>query len=304
MSIKTFILKLLCFVIALFAVDYLAGIVFNYLDNHAGDKFARENYLRNEVNADVLVFGSSKAAHQYVPGILSDSIGLTVYNAGQRGNGIIYEYGRLATIFKRYVPKIIILDVLKGYDLEVNDNSRYLYLLKKDYGTNPQVDSLFTKIDQYNHFKMLFNSYRYNSTICDLLVNNALKNRQRFQTDGYFPLNGSKLSKDKVTKQEPLEIDSIKLYYLERIAMVNKPGCKLIFVVSPTYSAVDKNDYAAVRNICKKHNITLLEYENDERFLGKKELFYDVSHLNDKGAHIFTQIVSSDIKNNIISPNN
>lgn len=299
MKFKAFFIRLITFIVLFFLSDYLVGIGFRYLDNYAGDKFARENFIRHEMNSDVVVMGSSKAAHQYVPTILSDTLGLSVFNCGQRGNGIIYEYGRLATIYDRYIPKVIILDVIKGYDLDKNDNSRYLHFLKKDYGTNDEVDSLFLRIDKWNKYKMMINAYRYNSTICDLLINIASKNRGRFQKDGYAPLKGSKVAKEKARKaqlDESVDLDSLKIDCLERIAKGRRNGCSLIYVISPTFNIINKKDYDVVRDICKRNNIPLLEYENDERFLGKVDLFHDKSHLNDKGAIMYTKILASDVK--------
>lgn len=276
----------------------LAGYGFRFLNAHAGDKFARENYMRKDLNADVIIMGSSHATHHYVPSIISDSIGLTVYNCGQRGNGIIYEYGRLATIYQRYTPKVIILDVVRSYDIEKNDNSRFLDFLKADYGNNQAVDSLFYVIDRWSKYKMLINSYRYNSTICDLLINVVNKNRGRYRDDGYYPLEGSKIN-DKMlhlASSDPSDMDSLKIKYLGRVAEERRDGCLLVYTISPSYQYISPMEYDVVREICRKNGIPLLEYLNDSRFLNKKELFYDNTHLNDIGAQKFTSLIASDIK--------
>ena len=304
MNYKTFIIKFLVFIALFFIADTIAGYVFRYLDNHAGDKFARENYMRYNMTDDVIIMGSSKAAHHYVPDIISDRLGMSVYNCGQRGNGIIYEYGRLATIYSRYVPKIIILDVYKGFDLEVNDNSRYLDFLKMDYGHNATVDSIFLQVDKWSKYKMILNSYRFNSLLCDLLINTVSKNRQRFKEDGYYPLNGSKVNKDVVEATNAhistlKKTDSLKVFYLNKIAdEKRKKDCFLVFVISPTLTKIEAHDYDIVREICKEQQIPILEYCNDTRFLGKTELFYDYNHLNDSGAVAFSKILVSDIINN------
>ena len=91
-------------------------------------------------------------------------------------------------------------------------------------------------------------------------------------------------------------MDTLKIDCLERIAKEKKRGCSIIYVISPTYRTIDKRDYDVVRDICKRNNIHLLEYENDKRFIGKEELFYDGSHLNDDGAIMYTKILASDVK--------
>ena len=139
------------------------------------------------------------------------------------------------------------------------------------------------------------------TTICDLLINIVSKNRQRFQSDGYSRLKGSKISKDKTVKDiqkstDQKELDPLKIDCLERLAKEKKADCTLVYVISPTYSVIDKNDYAVVRDICERNNIPLLEYENDIRFVGKRNLFYDGSHLNDDGARYYTQLLAQDVK--------
>lgn len=177
MKAKTFFIKAFLFVVLFVVADQLCGMGFKLLNKTAGDKFAREEYMRHEMKADVVLLGSSRCNHHYMPSIIQDSLGMTVYNCGQRGNGIVYEYGRLQTIYARYTPKIVVVDFIQGYDLEVNDNSRYLDFLKVDYGTNAVIDSIFRVCDPLSPMKMYLQSYRYNSTLCDLLVNTVLRNR-------------------------------------------------------------------------------------------------------------------------------
>lgn len=300
MSLKVFTLRLIIFLVLFVVADQIAGYCFKVLDKYAGDKFQRENYMRHDMRADVIVLGSSKAAHHYQPSVLQDSLNMTVYNCGQRGNGVIYEYGRLATIYQRYTPKIVVVDIIKGYDLEKNDNSRYLDFLKMDYGKNETVDSLFHDIDNGSQYKMLLNCYKYNSTICDLLINNVLKDRGRFRPDGYFPLVGNKMDKYSAainqTAAKHMEIDSVKLHYLNKIASERRIGCQLVFVISPTYLEVNTDDYASVYRICDRNSVPLLDYQNDKRFLGRKDLYYDGSHLNDMGARMFSSIIAKDLK--------
>ena len=302
MSLKQFSIKFLVFIILLFMADQFAGVLFRKLESKAGDKYARENYIRYIMNEDIIIMGSSKATYHYVPNILSKELKMSVYNCGQKGNGIIYEYGRLETIYKRYHPKIIIMDVIKGYDLEKNDNSRYLDFLKIDYGTNKSIDSLFYAVDKYSKYKMLLNCYRYNSTLCDLLINYFYRSRNRFSDDGYSALHGSKIKTSVSQKTEKndmndvkMEIDPIKIKYLKKIVLDKPKECFMIFVLSP--SMYEKSvDYNCVKQICKQNNILFLDYSNDNRFVGKEYLFYDYVHLNEFGAKKFSKILASDIK--------
>ena len=297
MKVKTFIIKAIVFVILFIVADQLCGMGFKLLNKTAGDKFAREEFMRHEMKADVVLLGSSRCTHHYMPSILQDSLGMTVYNCGQRGNGIIYEYGRLQTIYTRYTPKIVIVDFIQGYDLEVNDNNRYLDFLKVDYGTNDAVDSIFQVCDPLSSMKMCCQSYRYNSTLCDLLLNTVLRNRGRFSKDGFMPLQGEIQSLEpKRTKVKPLEVDPIKVEYIRKIASERKQGCRMIFVLSPCYSYPHPEFVSTIECIAKGNGVEFMNYSEDKRFLGNGKLYSDGSHLNVKGALMFSKILAGDIK--------
>lgn len=178
MSIKELAIKALVFVVLLIGADQLCGWGFRKLNTISGDKFAREEYIRHEMQEELLIFGSSRAAQHYVASLIADTLGMRGYNCGQSGNGIIYVYGRLQTVLARYTPKYIIVDLFGGYDLEVCDNTRFLDFLKPDYGHNDSVDAIFREIDPLSPLKMQLQSYRYNSTICDLLLNRASESRE------------------------------------------------------------------------------------------------------------------------------
>ena len=297
MKVKTFIIKAIVFVVLFIVADQLCGMGFKLLNKTADDKFVREEFMRHEMKADVVLLGSSRCTHHYMPSILQDSLGMTVYNCGQRGNGIIYEYGRLQTIYARYTPKIVIVDFIQGYDLEVNDNNRYLDFLKVDYGTNDAVDSIFQVCDPLSSMKMCFQSYRYNSTLCDLLLNTVLRNRGRFSKDGFMPLQGEIQSLEpKRRKVKPLEVDPIKVEYIRKIASERKQGCRMIFVLSPCYSYPHPEFVSTIECIAKENSVEFMNYSEDKRFLGNGKLYSDGAHLNVKGAEMFSRILAGDIK--------
>ena len=78
MKVKTFIIKTIVFVALFIVADQLCGMGFKLLNTTAGDKFAREEYMRHEMKADVVLLGSSRCTHHYMPSILQDSLGMTV----------------------------------------------------------------------------------------------------------------------------------------------------------------------------------------------------------------------------------
>lgn len=81
------------------------------------------------VNTFAAVFNKN----HYVPRVISDSLGMTCFNAGEDGNCIILAYGYLQMIMKRHVPKLVIYEIMfcvspsyKGYHTDAYDKVQQL----------------------------------------------------------------------------------------------------------------------------------------------------------------------------------
>ena len=74
----------------------------------------RTTFSMDSTKANILIFGSSRATHHYVPEVFESSLKDSYYNTGRDGNGIFYQLAVLRSILKRYNPKVIILDYYPG----------------------------------------------------------------------------------------------------------------------------------------------------------------------------------------------
>ena len=159
------------------------------------------------------------------------------------------------------------------------------------------VDSIFRVCDPLSPVKMCLQSYRYNSTLCDLLLNTVLRNRGRFSKDGFMALQGEiETVEPKRTKVMPLEVDPIKVEYIRKMASERKQGCRMIFVLSPCYSYPHPEFVSTIERIAKENGVEFMNYSEDKRFLGNGKLYSDGAHLNVKGAEMFSRILAGDIK--------
>ena len=65
---KKFMIKLATFAMLMVAVDFTFGCVFTYLQNRAPyGNWQRLRYINCEMQDEVLIMGSSRASHHYVP---------------------------------------------------------------------------------------------------------------------------------------------------------------------------------------------------------------------------------------------
>ena len=291
---KKFLYKLSLFTVALVVIDRLIGLGLENLQANAiGGDTNRNNYICNQTTDNILVFGSSRSIHHYDPRIIEDSLNYTCYNCGNDGNGIILMYGRFKMIKERYYPKIILYDVTSSFDLEENDNHKYLDWLRPYYNRNG-IDSIFWSVDYTEKYKMQSYLYRYNSKILQLIADNITP--QQNDIKGYRPMIGKMEYTPYINNKISIKYDSLKIYYLEQLIKECRGKTKLIFFISPQYGKNDSKEYKPLYDLSKKYNVPIFNHNNDKNFISNKNLFYDTVHLNEKGATLYTKTIISEIK--------
>ena len=294
-NMKKFLKNIAIFFAIVAVVDFSIGKLFHYLQaNMAGGRTGAEYYICERATEDVIIMGSSRASHHYIPERISEDLGISCFNGGQDGNGIILQYGRWKMMSKRYTPKLVIYDVTPDFDLFENDNERYIDRLKP-YCYNPEVRdyvcSLYPEEKLKLFSKLYRNNYKFLETLSDILHNG--------KTTGYIPLYG-KIRDEVVNAPENSERhyespDREKCIYLKSLAEeIKEKGCELVFVVSPYWKSLDY-DYSAIESIAKELDVPLLNYSKCPLSYNR-EYFEDSVHLNDKGANVFMGMLLNDLR--------
>ena len=291
-----FIRKIALFFLLLIVLDFSIGQAFNYMSVHSkGGYVAHHNHIIDKTHEDILIFGSSRAIHHYNPEIISKDLNMTCYNAGQDGNGIILFYGWWKLISQRYSPKIIIYDVTTEFDLQKNDNHKYIGWLKELYDREP-IPEIFEAVDNTERVKMLSRTYRYNSKFQQIAAD-YFHPIYKVKGNGFLPLEGV-LDTMRITKKKSenmIQFDSLKINYLAKyIEDVGKS--QIIFVHSPIWYGLDTAKLQPIKELCAKNNVPFFDYSNDSEFVHNNNLFKDGAHLNAKGADIFTAKFVDDLK--------
>lgn len=294
---KKYLIKILVFFIAIAVLDFFFGIACQYMNDHSkGGGIKSRHYVCKESTEDVLIFGSSRAKHHYVPDIIEDSLGMSCYNTGEDGNGIILCYGFLKMITQRYSPKLIIYDVT-GFDMYEDDNTKYLDLMKPYYH-EPGIDSIFWKVNPKSRIMMLSNLYRYNTT-CLRVIGNYIHPMTSYPK-GYLALNNTMDYEPNFKEGNKVEEDTLKLHFFERFIQLTKnKNIKLVCCVSPYYykASKDISQFEPIKNLCKQYEIPFLYYGSDPTIAENKTYFSDRFHMNDYGARFYTSILMSEITN-------
>ncbi len=300
-----FIKNLLLFVILLVIIDRLGGALLErgfYHQNH-GEDFTSINLLDKDTS-DIVILGSSRAVHHFIPKKISVLTGLTCYNGGRDNMGIYYVNACVRQITDRSSPRCFIIDIipyhfLEGYQTDQKFIDAQTGILMPFTNKYPEIRKAVERQDKKESWKARWiRTYPFNSLIGSILIN-SFTHIGRFSENGYDPLKGkidSAAFKSQFNRYTPetVPFDTTALKLLEEtLSIADSKGVKTILCVSPFYLNVPQ--YAAVcsemKKIAEKHHGLFLDYAHDMEFLQHPELFRDELHLNEQGAEKLTEKV-------------
>lgn len=214
--------------VCLIALDQAGGALLKWMYFKARTgPFAETTHTFTEMDSEGIILGSSRGRRNYNPSILSDSLGIEMYNAGHDGQTIFYEQSIIRTALVRYRPKLVVID-LNPEEMYYRDvhydrlnvlapyyddypEVRSIYLLKgvrdrrgtgSDFWLKPAADggnawdSFWFRLHVFEAYALPFNAerikmwsaiYPYNSSLLDILTG-IFSNRK--SESGFKPLKG------------------------------------------------------------------------------------------------------------------
>jgi hypothetical protein len=298
MAMKRLTVSLLFILAGVFLVDRLGGKAMWWINQHTHDiSGPKIKYLVNNVHEDIVLMGTSRCDVQYVPSIISDTLGMSVYNGGINASENIYaHYIVLNHLLARHTPKVICLDVMTNDYIEQEDPFKAVSFFAPYFGQNEKADSVFRLAGNYWQY-YVSHLYRFNakatSNIAGLVIN-----RNSDGDNGYVPVP-KPVQTPTVLKysEDPEKTDSQKIEYVQRfISLCKQHNIKLVFVISPMYMKVSPNHYDVIKEIARQHGIPLIDYHTIGLFHNHPEYFRDPAHLWDKGARIYSSRFASDLR--------
>jgi hypothetical protein len=304
---KTFIIKIVVFSIIAFAVDKMFIFPMNSLPKMQHDK-RLEMLLTGKINADIYIYGSSRASRDIVPKQIKDSLKSSCYNLGFLGSNIeFHNFLIQQTLKTNKKPKLIILTL---DDKMLQNNPRLGFRMDKLY---PLV--------KYDYVNTLVNEKNKKSKVLSYIFHS-------YRIKENFPGN--------FRKSKPHRLDSIFEFGSQTVSFRNKKFKDTTYkTIAQSYSSEEENknlitEFTSIIETCEKNNIPLLlvyppdfkptniEFLNRVKSLtngnpllvySQNELRYkmayyfsDVSHLNKKGAEIFTnEVIKYIIEHDLIN---
>lgn len=289
--------KTLLVVITLLLIDQLVGRTLMWINEGTmkGD-YGRNTYIATQAAHDILIFGSSRAIHHYDPSLISEALGMSCYNCGEDGMGIILMYARLQMILQRHTPKVVIYDIEPSYDLLEDDNTRYLGFLRPFYD-NDTIKRICVDVSPSERFKNLSMLYRFNSRWVDIIAQRISRDPSQARDYTWAPLHGRlNAEPPKNDNTTSKHYDSLKLKYLRQlVSCCSIKDIKLFFVVSPRHGNTQDTIIAPLKKLADAYSLPLFNHFTDTAYTNHAEFFSDRDHLNEIGSRQLTTTIINEI---------
>lgn len=289
---KKFFLKLFCFILIIIAIDLSYGAYCDHYRRNVKAGMTRlDNIAAYETTADVLIFGSSRARRHYDTRVFEDSLGMEAFNCGYNSMGIEFFLPRLRQILTRYTPRMIVYDIMPVFDI-MKSTSKLVNLKRlKPFFNDPIARDAILSIDSLEWLKFHSATYRYHGELSEYAKDQT--NKEKFY-NGYAPLNGT--LKIDFKPHTAMTLDKNKVRLLDTfIKECKRHDIELYFVISPYFSN-DMGDQAEeLRRLTSVYDIPVFDHFNEASYMNDSTLYWDASHLNSKGALMFSNMVVSEI---------
>lgn len=301
--------KLLLFIFACVPIDYLVGLVFNQLrDSSFETNFLSQeftcSYCVEKATPDVAIIGSSTANHHYIPSIMEDSLGLSVYNFGMDGCFFYFQNVLINLMLDRYSPSIIIWEIGESSLSNAFDNYKEYQSIKHlyPYYSKPIVKNFIDNKDEFQKIRMLSSCYRNNSDL--LMYLRLCLGSSNSTSKGYLPLYNTKdyPSMKNFIKSSHFVVSKKIDVLNQTIKRCQEAGVTLVVTSSPRYFTNDVKStdyYHALKDIISKNNIFFLDYYNSEPFCHDSTLFKDNAHMNNDGAVLYMSMFIPSLKQSL-----
>lgn len=293
---RKFLLKLLLFAAIFFIIDKLFYVFIHVSPNYQVDNRI-ELLLQGRINKDVIVLGSSRGAMNIIASQIEQETGQSVYNISFPGSDVTFHEFILKTLLKyNKKPKIIIFAVDEPAELLVSPS----IIFRKDK-LYPLVKYNYINEELINRGDRNFTSWfmclsRLNKT--NLTLEQKPTKFDSILPCGSMPVNfeDPKFSKSYKHKILPYSIakESIvkKVAYQSILKQCEANNIQVVFAFSPNFAAHSKAFENRIRNLALP-NSKFFIYDTTNLGYQNKSYFYDESHLNKRGATIFTSELSS-----------
>jgi hypothetical protein len=266
--------------------------------------------MDGEVNADIVITGSSRAVVHYDPRIIEKSTGLTAFNIGLNGS----QTDMQVAFFKAYLkhnrkPKLVVhnLDTFTFVtSKEIYDPAQYMPYLYEDELYRP-ILKIHPDAWKWKYLPL----YGYVALDLQLSWVDGLKafvgiQPKENQFLGFEPRYlewtgdfGAFKAANPGGVSFPIEPEGVKDLE-DLLATCQREGIRVLLAYSPVYHEMRELErnrdevFARFHALAARHGAEVIDYGASDIAL-HQQYFYNSQHLNAQGAELFSGLVAHDI---------
>lgn len=292
---KKFLIRLAIFTVFFFLVDKLFIFVRNAGPALEVDR-RLEKILEGQINADLLVFGSSRGARSVIAQRFIDSLGVSAYSLAYPGSDVTFhEYLLRQTLEVKgnKKPKTVILVVDDSDELKPSKSLKFRF------------DRMYPLVKYKSVRDEMVKRKEKKPIITELLVlhqmnksNFLFKQRKFTKNDSIMPCGSMPISHQKKTfdKKYNTEIYNYtredELIQKIKAFRTFKDHCKdnniqLIVAIPPNFRKVTVGFVPRLKQVMEGYG-TVFMYDDSKPEYSNPDYFFDNTHLQKVGSEIYT----------------
>jgi hypothetical protein len=288
---KRFLKEIALLSVLIFSMMIVLDIVYTkiYALSPPRNKYQMVKKLQGQ-QVDYVFIGSSRVESHIIPSLITEKTGKTAYNFGFKGTKLL-DIATILKMLKQYDirAKKVFIQIDYNFDKAgrsvdlpgemapfIHDNA----VTRQYYAGQPNYFG-FNYVPFYRYC-----DYEYKIGFRELMLNIAAKKTDITATNGYFPLFGNQLG---TSFELPAEIQdrNPELEAIRKYCKDNK--IDVVFFCAPFWTGTKNIGYI---DKLKEKIPDLADYS---RAIPGDSMFINKNHLNDKGAHVFTQMIIDDL---------
>lgn len=293
----------------LYAVVQISEATLPYRDGYGC--LWRQYLLEEKDSINVMFFGSSLAYCNVIPSVIYEETECTAYVMAGPQLTIKQTYYYMKEAFKTQSPKLVFLETAGMFFSEFTDYSR-INIGYMPYSLNRAAAAFFA-VESEERLGALFTPYNYHELWLDYFDEDKKEEAYRIYTydklAGYTFLRATVAqdkNRDRSLTDYNEETYAENLKTLKKIIeLCNKKGANLVLYSTPMYKPLDISYYEMLKEDIKPLAV-YYDFNADKEDIGldMEEDFYDIFHLNYKGAIKFSRYITPLIKSYKIEKTN
>lgn len=283
------------------AADLVFGFLMQkYIDKYhlKGDYRTADYLLRENHDDDLVVLGSSVALNSINTAMLSDSLGIKAYNGGSNGQTFPYFQSMLEVIAENRNLKTVILGLAENNLSDTGLGERYNFLAPY-YGQGyTGIDRRMENGSRLQSLLLESSMYRYNTAWFRILLYSitepGIKGQNGFiakDIPAIFPTVEERTHNISISPERAAQLDSVS-------TLCRAKDIKLIVCVPPRYENrhLETDVERQLQQRASRGDFTLWFDVASLPISRDSSLFYDNTHLNYRGADIYTRLLTERLR--------